>query len=120
MDDRPWDTWSKDKPMQPKALAGLLEPFGIRPRNQRTSPNGNQRLLPRRLPKKLGPRRIFSTQEEKSKWMNQAVSQLWPMAKNPKHSMPLPGRKLRSRALCGAPHAMSLPQVAPLVSSDDV
>jgi hypothetical protein len=38
MDDRPWDTWSKDKPMHPKALAGLLEPFGIRPRNQRTSP----------------------------------------------------------------------------------
>jgi hypothetical protein len=28
LDDRTWDTWSKDKPMQPKALAGLLEPFG--------------------------------------------------------------------------------------------
>jgi hypothetical protein len=38
LDNRAWDTWSKDKPMQPKALAHLLEPFGIRPRNHRTGP----------------------------------------------------------------------------------
>ena len=37
-DNRPWDTWTKDKPMQPKALARLLEPFGIAPRNHRTGP----------------------------------------------------------------------------------
>jgi hypothetical protein len=38
LDNRIWDTWSKDKPMQPKALAHLLEPFGIQPRNHRTGP----------------------------------------------------------------------------------
>jgi hypothetical protein len=38
LDSRAWDTWSKDKPMQPKALAHLLEPFGIQPRNHRTVP----------------------------------------------------------------------------------
>ncbi len=38
MDNRTWDTWTKDKPMQPKALARLLEPFGIGPRNHRTDP----------------------------------------------------------------------------------
>jgi hypothetical protein len=38
LDNRTWDTWSKDKPMQPKALAHLLEPFGIQPRNHRTGP----------------------------------------------------------------------------------
>ena len=39
MDDRPWDEWSKDKPMKPKAMARLLEPFAIRPRNHRTGPD---------------------------------------------------------------------------------
>jgi hypothetical protein len=39
LDDRAWDEWNKGKPLQPKALACLLEPFGIRPRNHRTSPD---------------------------------------------------------------------------------
>ncbi len=38
MDDRPWDEWTKGKPMHPKSLSHLLGPFGIRPRNHRTSP----------------------------------------------------------------------------------
>ena len=38
MDDRTWDEWSKGKPMNPKDLARLLEPFGIRSHNHRTSP----------------------------------------------------------------------------------
>ncbi|HEV3040884.1 MAG TPA: DUF3631 domain-containing protein [Candidatus Angelobacter sp.] len=35
MDDRTWDEWNKGKPMNPKDLATLLKPFGIRPANQR-------------------------------------------------------------------------------------
>ncbi len=38
MDDRLWDEWTKGKPMHPKSLSHLLEPFGIRPRNHRTGP----------------------------------------------------------------------------------
>ncbi len=38
MDDRPWDEWTKGKPMHPKSLSHLLEPFGIHPRNHRTGP----------------------------------------------------------------------------------
>ena len=38
MDNRTWDDWSKGKPMQPKAVAHLLEPFGVQPRNHRTGP----------------------------------------------------------------------------------
>jgi hypothetical protein len=38
MDDRPWDEWTKGKPMHPKSLSHLLEPFSIRPRNHRTGP----------------------------------------------------------------------------------
>ncbi len=36
LDNRTWDDWTKGKPMQPKALAHLLAPFGISPRNHRT------------------------------------------------------------------------------------
>jgi hypothetical protein len=36
LDDRHWDEWNKGKPMHPKNLAGLLEPFGIHPKNNRT------------------------------------------------------------------------------------
>ncbi|HEV2962886.1 MAG TPA: DUF3631 domain-containing protein [Candidatus Angelobacter sp.] len=36
LDDRRWDEWNKGKPMVPKNLAGLLEPFGIHPKNNRT------------------------------------------------------------------------------------
>ncbi len=38
MDNRPWDEWTKGKPMHPKSLSHLLGPFGIRPRNHRTGP----------------------------------------------------------------------------------
>src|SRR5437660_5251576 len=38
IDNRTWAGWSKGKPMQPKALAHLLEPFGVQPRNHRTGP----------------------------------------------------------------------------------
>ncbi len=38
MDDRLWDEWTKGKPMHPKSLSHLLEPFGIHPRNHRTGP----------------------------------------------------------------------------------
>ncbi len=38
MDNRPWDEWTKGKPMHPKSLSHLLEPFGIHPRNHRTGP----------------------------------------------------------------------------------
>jgi hypothetical protein len=36
-DDRPWGEWNKGTTMVPKQLAGLLAPFGIRPRNRRAS-----------------------------------------------------------------------------------
>ena len=39
MDDRKWDEWNKDKPMKPKDLARLLEPFGIHSHNHRTGPD---------------------------------------------------------------------------------
>ena len=41
MDDRNWHEWNKGKPMVPKQLAGLLEPFGIHPRSQRTGPDND-------------------------------------------------------------------------------
>jgi hypothetical protein len=39
LDDRAWDEWNKGKPMKPQDLAGLLEPFAIRPLNHRTGPD---------------------------------------------------------------------------------
>ncbi len=41
MDDRPWDEWSKGKPMTSKDLGRLLHPFGIKSKNHRTE-EGNQ------------------------------------------------------------------------------
>ena len=42
LDDRHWDEWNKGKPMVPKNLAGLLEPFGIHPKNNRTGPDNKK------------------------------------------------------------------------------
>jgi hypothetical protein len=39
LDDRNWHEWNKGKPMVPKQLAGLIEPFGIRPQSHRTGPD---------------------------------------------------------------------------------
>ena len=39
LDDRAWDEWNKGKPMKPKDLARLLEPFGIHSHNHRTGPD---------------------------------------------------------------------------------
>src|SRR5437016_2537276 len=68
IDNRTWDDWSKGKPMQPKALAHLLEPFGVQPRNHRTGPQTVPKGYYREDLEAIWQRHLPETQTKPEAW----------------------------------------------------
>jgi hypothetical protein len=82
MDDRTWDDWNKGKPMSPKDLAALLQPFGIRPHNHRTGP--------KTVPKG------YKLEHLEPNWTRHLPPQTWSTAPRPEVSVDMLAQRFRA------------------------
>ena len=53
MEDRPWPEWHQGKPITPRQIAKLLEPFSVTPGTIRTGQRNGQRLQIGRLQRRF-------------------------------------------------------------------